>query len=200
MNEDSPVSCVKWVPVEKVYANGYNPNAVALMEMRLLYISIKRDGMTQPVVVIRDEPKERYVVVDGFHRLAVFKQYRDIYEAHNGHVPVVVLTGKTMNDLMSSTIRHNRARGRHTITGMSQLVIEMLKNGWPDRRVCEELGLEREELIRLQHLTGYAKFFEGVRYSQAMVTDRQISERLRYELEEGRQADGAADGTPDSLA
>jgi ParB-like chromosome segregation protein Spo0J len=180
----NPVSNVQWVPVEKVHANDYNPNAVALMEMQLLYVSIKHDGYTQPVVAVYDEERDRFVIVDGFHRYSVMKRYRDIYELNHGLLPIVVLD-KPLNDRMASTIRHNRARGKHSIAGMSALVIEMLKNGWEDRRVCEELGLEKQELIRLKHITGYAKFFAGGGYSQAMETNTQIDERLHYEQSQG---------------
>lgn len=65
---EHPVNNVRWVPVEKVYANDYNPNSVAKNEMRLLYTSIKHDGYTQPVVTVYDEDNDRYVIIDGFHR------------------------------------------------------------------------------------------------------------------------------------
>lgn len=169
-----------WVPVEKVRANDYNPNAVAAMEMRLLYISIKHDGFTQPVVTVRDEENDCWVVVDGFHRYSIMKRYADIYERNHGLLPIVVID-KPVNDRMASTIRHNRARGRHSVDGMSALVITLLKGGWDDRRICAELGLEREELIRLKHITGYAAFFASKEFSPAMETSRQIEERLAYE-------------------
>ena len=180
----NPVSRVRWVPVDKVFANNYNPNSVALMEMRLLYVSIKHDGYTQPIVCIYDGKYDRYVIVDGFHRYSVMKRYPDIYERNHGLLPVVVID-KGVNDRMASTIRHNRARGKHSIDGMSALVVEMLANGWGDQRVCEELGLEKQELIRLKHITGYAKFFAGGDYSPAMETNTQIEERLKYEGEAG---------------
>jgi ParB-like chromosome segregation protein Spo0J len=156
----NPVARVRWAPIEKVFANDYNPNAVASMEMQLLYVSIKHDGYTQPVVTVYDEARDRYVIVDGFHRYSVMKRYPDIYEKNHGLLPVVVID-KSINDRMASTIRHNRARGKHSIAGMSTLVTEMLNNGWEDKRICEELGLEKQELIRLKHITGYAKFFGG---------------------------------------
>jgi ParB-like chromosome segregation protein Spo0J len=178
----NPVSHVRWVPLEKVHANDYNPNAVAAMELELLYISIKHDGYTQPVVCAHDPEADRYEIVDGFHRYTVMKRHRDLYELNHGHLPVVVID-KPINDRMASTIRHNRARGKHAIAGMSQLVVDLLRNGWSDRRVCEELGLEKEELIRLKHITGYAKFFEGGKYSPAVMSDQQIEEYIKFENE-----------------
>lgn len=176
----NPVAHVRWVPIERVRANDYNPNSVALMEMQLLYVSIKHDGFTQPVVTIYDQDHDRYVIVDGFHRYMVMKRYRDIYEANGGLLPVVVID-KPINDRMASTIRHNRARGKHSVDGMSALVVSLLHNGWQDPQICDELGLEAEELIRLKHLTGYAKFFVDGQYSRALETRRQIEERLKYE-------------------
>jgi ParB-like chromosome segregation protein Spo0J len=154
------------------------------MEMKLLYTSIKHDGFTQPVVTVRDDANDCWVVVDGFHRYSIMKRYRDIYELNHGLLPIVVID-KPINDRMASTIRHNRARGRHSLDGMSALVVQLLNNGWGDRRICDELGLEKEELIRLKHLTGYAKFFLNSTYSPAMETSRQIEERLKFEGQEG---------------
>ena len=68
MISDQPICHVQWIPIQKVHANSYNPNSVAPPEMKLLYTSVKADGYTQPVVVIYDEKKDRYVIVDGFHR------------------------------------------------------------------------------------------------------------------------------------
>jgi ParB-like chromosome segregation protein Spo0J len=176
----NPISRVLWVPVEKVRANDYNPNSVASTELKLLYISILHDGFTQPVVTIRDEENDCWIIVDGFHRYTILKRYPDIYEKNHGLLPIVVLD-KGVNDRMASTIRHNRARGKHSVDGMSALVIEMLNNGWADQRICAELGLEKEELIRLKHITGYAKFFVDQPYSPAMETTRQIEARINHE-------------------
>jgi ParB-like chromosome segregation protein Spo0J len=178
--DHNPVNHVRWVPLEKVHANDYNPNAVAAMELELLYISIKHDGYTQPAVCAYDPKRDWYEIVDGFHRYLIMKQRKDLYDLNHGHLPVVVID-KPLNDRMASTIRHNRARGKHGIAGMSQLVVNMLANGWSDRKVCEELGLEKEELIRLKHITGYAAFFEGGTYSPAVMSDQQITESLKYE-------------------
>jgi ParB-like chromosome segregation protein Spo0J len=190
----NPIAEVLWVPIEKVFANDYNPNSVALMEMKLLYVSIKHDGYTQPAVTIYDAERDRFVIVDGFHRYSVMKRYPDMLARNHGLLPIVVID-KGVNDRMASTIRHNRARGKHSIDGMSALVVEMLSNGWSDRRVCEELGLEKQELIRLKHITGYAKFFAGGDYSPAMETNRQIEERLAYE----RTEDAAPPGDDETL-
>jgi hypothetical protein len=181
MIKDQPINDVIWVPVEKVYANNYNPNSVASQEMKLLYVSIKRDGYTQPVVTIYDEKNERYVIVDGFHRYTIMRRYKDIYDSCDGKLPIVVLKGKKLNDLMAATVRHNRARGKHSMNGMSNIVMEMLMNGASDVEVCNNLGLEPEELVRYKYITGYAKLYENGEYTKAKYSDNQVQARLDYE-------------------
>lgn len=168
------------VPIDKVEANDYNPNAVAKQEMKLLYISIKHDGYTMPVVTIYDKKRDKYVIVDGFHRYSVMKMYKDIYDENDGLLPIVVID-EDINNRMASTVRHNRARGKHSIDGMSNIVIEMKNKGWSDERICFELGLKKEELIRLKTVTGYAKFYENDEYSRAYESDVQIKARLEEE-------------------
>lgn len=179
--QHNPVAHVQFVPVEKVHANNYNPNAVASNEMKLLYTSILHDGYTQPVVTIYDEEKDRYVIVDGFHRYTVMRVNKDIYEANGGLLPIVVLD-KGINDRMASTVRHNRARGKHSIEGMGNIVLGMLKNGWRDEEVCNELGMEPEELLRLKHITGFSKLFKDVEYRRAWEARSQA--RIKREWKE----------------
>jgi ParB-like chromosome segregation protein Spo0J len=183
MIKNQPISNVQWIPIEKVFANQYNPNSVATMEMKLLYTSVKHDGFTQPIVTIYDKAKDRYVIVDGFHRYSIMKRFKDIHISCEGKLPCVVLEGKTINDCMASTIRHNRARGKHSVSGMSSVVMEMLMNGASDIEVCNELGLEAEEIIRLKHITGYAKLYSQNEYSKAFLTEKQVAEKIKYENE-----------------
>lgn len=183
----NPVDNVIWVNYNMVEANDYNPNAVARREMRLLYTSIKHDGYTQPIVTIWDEQKQKYVIIDGFHRYASMVYNQDLRELNNSMVPIVVLD-KDINDRMASTIRHNRARGKHSVDGMSNIVLKMLKNGWDDAEICNELGLETEELIRLKYVSGFAKLYEDKEFGQAWETTNQIMLRNEYEKQKGEQA------------
>jgi ParB-like chromosome segregation protein Spo0J len=178
-----PVNYVRWVPIEKVHANDYNPNSVASNEMRLLYVSILHDGYTQPVVTVYDDKSDQYVIVDGFHRYSTMRLNKDIAERNNGLLPVVVID-KSINDRMASTVRHNRARGKHSVTGMASMVFSMLDNGWSDEAICKELGVEADELVRLKHVTGFSKLFENVEYKKAWETKRQIELRKQYEKEQ----------------
>lgn len=189
INPHNPISHVRYIPLDKVFANNYNPNSVALMEMKLLYVSIKNDGYTQPVVTIYDPKNDRYVIVDGFHRYSIMKMYKDIYELNGGLLPCVVLENKTIDELMASTIRHNRARGKHSVVGMSSLIMSMVANGVPDEEICKNLGLEAEELLRLKHITGYSKLYAGKEYSKARYSEIQAREANKKGEENGNSDD-----------
>lgn len=180
--KNQPINLVRWVPIEMVQANDYNPNSVATIEMKLLYTSINHDGFTQPVVTIWDNSIQKYVIVDGFHRYSIMRQNQDIRDRNMGLLPIVVID-KEINDRMASTVRHNRARGKHSISGMSSMVFSMLENGWKDSEICNELGMEPEELLRLKHLTGFSKLFENTEYKKAWETKAQIKYRVNAERE-----------------
>jgi ParB-like chromosome segregation protein Spo0J len=208
-NGHQPIDRVRWVPIDRVQANDYNPNSVAKNEMHLLYTSIKADGYTQPIVTIYDPEIDKYVIVDGFHRYTTMRVNQDIRDWCNGFLPVVVID-KPINDRMASTVRHNRARGKHSVSGMANMVFQMLENGWDDAAICAELGLEADELMRLKHVTGFSKLFEDVEYRKAWETGDQI--KLRIEQERIQQAvrrskssgqrkakDGSVSGGEDSL-
>lgn len=160
-----PVDCVRWVKAEKVQANEYNPNRVASPEMELLYKSIKLDGYTQPIVVYRLE-NGKYEVVDGFHRNRAGKEYKDINERIHGYLPVVVID-KPLDERMGSTIRHNRARGTHQIRGMSDIVVELTREGWSEEEICEKLGMELDEVIRLKQISGLKEAFANHEFSKS---------------------------------
>lgn len=147
-------------------ANDYNPNAVAPPEMRLLHDSIKEDGYTQPIVVYWDADQKRYIIVDGFHRHRVGKEYRDIRERCQGHLPVVVID-KPLEDRMASTIRHNRARGKHSVAGMTAIVVALVREGWTDAAIGQHLGMTAEEVLRLKQTSGLAEVFRHRSYSRS---------------------------------
>lgn len=182
---DQPVSDVKWIYIDKIKSNDYNPNSVAINELKLLYISILHDGFTQPIVTIYDKENDEYIIVDGFHRYLIMKTFKDIYERTSGYLPVVVIN-KGINDRMASTIRHNRARGKHSIYGLGNIVFSMLEKGWEDNAICSELGMEADELIRLKHVTGFSKLFENMEYKKAWETDRQVMLRREIQGEEAK--------------
>jgi ParB-like chromosome segregation protein Spo0J len=160
--ERHPVSQVRWVPAEQVHANDYNPNVVAPPEMRLLQLSIEADGFTQPIVVWQTE--DGYEVVDGFHRYIIGKDKLGLT-----HLPVVVInqdrTGK--EDRIAATIRHNRARGKHQVGAMSEIVQELARRNWSDQKIGRELGMEPDEVLRLKQISGLAEMFANEEFSEA---------------------------------
>lgn len=167
---EQPVDCVLWVPAARVRANGYNPNTVAPPEMRLLVESIRADGYTQPVVAYTDpQPDRDLTVVDGFHRLRVASEVKDVRTAVRGYLPVTEIrtTRHNQDDRMASTIRHNRARGRHGVAPMSAIVAELVQAGWPDERIARELGMDRDEVLRMKQVTGLAALFADQEFSEA---------------------------------
>lgn len=162
----SPVYNIQAVPVEKIVPNDYNPNAVAPPEMKLLYDSIKSDGYTMPIVCYYDKLKDSYIIVDGFHRYRIMKEYTDIYERENGLLPVSVID-KPLDQRMASTIRHNRARGTHDVDLMSNIVKELHEFGRSDTWIAKHLGMEKDEILRLKQITGVAALFKEVDFGQA---------------------------------
>tara|TARA_B110000211_G_scaffold233258_1_gene298978 strand:+ start:2836 stop:3417 length:582 start_codon:yes stop_codon:yes gene_type:complete len=188
---NQPVSDVKWVSVDDVEPNDYNPNSVAGQEMKLLHTSIKHDGYTQPIVTIYDEEKKKYVIVDGFHRYFTCKNNKDIFDTTQGRVPIVVIK-KDINERMAATVRHNRARGQHSVSGMSNMVFSMLDNGWKDEEICNHLGMEPDELLRLKHITGFSKLFADTDYNKAWVTKHQI--RIKKEFKDAENSEKKENG------
>ena len=167
----NPVECVRWVKAEEVIANDYNPNSVAPPEMELLHTSIQEDGYTQPIVVWAHDGI--YEVVDGFHRNRVGKEYADIRERLHGYLPVVIINNdrEDKGDRIASTIRHNRARGKHRVEAMSDIVIELKRRNWSDKKIAKELGMDADEVLRLTQITGLAEMFADKEFSQAWEVD-----------------------------
>ncbi len=166
-----PVECVQWVKSDLVFANDYNPNSVAPPEMELLHTSIQEDGYTQPIVVWQHDGI--YEVVDGFHRNRVGKEYPDIKERIHGYLPVVVINNdrEDKGDRIASTIRHNRARGKHKVEAMSDIVIELKRRNWSDAKIGRELGMDADEVLRLTQITGLAEMFADKEFSEAWEVD-----------------------------
>lgn len=163
-----PVDCVLWVRSETVDANDYNPNSVAPPEMRLLERSIAEDGYTQPVVTWVREDNSREVV-DGFHRNRVGRESKAVAARVRGYLPVTTVNQDRTDrgDRIAATIRHNRARGKHSIDAMSEIVMELARRNWSDNRIAKELGMDADEVLRLKQITGLAEMFADREFSEA---------------------------------
>ena len=165
---EQPVDCVLWVKQESITANDYNPNNVAPPEKRLLCKSLEMDGFTQPIVVTESEARH-YEIVDGFHRHEIGSNRAVLKRQLKGYLPVTCLRKERQKkfDRIAATIRHNRARGRHQINAMSDIVRELVQLGWDDERISQELGMDSDEVLRLKQINGLLELFADRRYSEA---------------------------------
>ena len=163
--KNEPVDCVLWVPNTTVVANDYNPNSVAPPEMQLLEVSILNDGYTQPIVTW--EAGDKREVIDGFHRNRVGKESEIVRSRVLGFLPVVTANKTDKGSRIASTIRHNRARGKHAVSAMTDIVIELKKRNWSEARISKELGMDEDEILRLCQISGLAEAFENDDFSAA---------------------------------
>ncbi len=166
-----PALNAKLVSIDKIIANDYNPNKVAKPEMELLKKSIIDNGFCFPIVVIYDKEADVYVVVDGFHRYKVAKEYLDLKE-----IPVVVLK-HDIKKRISATIQFNRARGTHQIIDMSKIVADLYSKGMKDDEIMKSLGMDQDEVIRLKQISGLKEAFGGFEFSKSW-------EEVRHKLDD----------------
>lgn len=170
--KSEPTDFIRWVKNGTVQANGYNPNSVATTEMDLLKLSIEADGYTQPIVTMKSEGHRE--VIDGYHRHLVGKTYDPIQNRVHGYLPVVTINSdrESLEDRMASTVRHNRARGKHKIEAMSDIVMHLKKRKWSDQKISKHLGMDEDEVLRLRQITGLAEAFKDREFSEAWEPER----------------------------
>jgi ParB-like chromosome segregation protein Spo0J len=182
-----PVDFVKWVPQASVVANDYNPNSVAPPEMELLRVSIAADGYTQPIVANKEN--DGFTVVDGFHRNRVGKECKDIYARIKGYLPVVQIRSAQTDkgDRIAATIRHNRARGKHRVDAMSDIVLDLKRRNWSDEKIGRELGMDPDEVLRLCQISGLAEMFADKEFTEAWEAGTNFTEdeMISEEFEDG---------------
>lgn len=167
-----PVDCVIWIPNEDLRSNSYNPNSVSVPEMRLLEISILEDGYTQPIVTWMEEDSRE--IIDGHHRGVVGKNFPAVKSRVLNYLPVVTANENRTDkgDRIAATIRHNRARGKHRIDAMSDIVLELKRRNWSDKKIGEQLGMDQDEVLRLAQITGLAEMFADKEFSEAWEVDK----------------------------
>lgn len=177
-----PVDCVVWMPVERISANDYNPNSVAPPEMELLAHSICQDGYTQPIVAW--QRADAYEVVDGFHRNRVGREHDEVKERLKGYLPLTIIneTRHDRGDRIAATIRHNRARGKHRVDAMSDIVVELKRRNWSEEKIARELGMDQDEILRLCQITGLAELFKDQEFSKSWDVEGQVTEADFQEL------------------
>jgi len=179
--KNEPVDCVIWVNNESIKANDYNPNTVAPPEMQLLQLSIEADGYTQPIVTWENDGKKE--VIDGFHRNRVGKEVKEIKERIHGYLPVVSINKdrQDITDRMASTIRHNRARGKHGVDAMSEIVLELKNRNWTNQRISKNLGMDEDEILRLCQITGLSNLFSDDDFSRSWDIQGSVPEDFDFE-------------------
>lgn len=175
--KSEPVDLIQWVRSDSVEANDYNPNSVAPPEMKLLEQSIEADGYTQPIVTWVDDGRRE--VIDGFHRNRVGKESPVIRARVLGYLPVVTINDSRQDkaDRIAATIRHNRARGKHKVEAMSDIVIELKRRNWSDEKIAKNLGMDADEILRLTQISGLAEMFADQEFSSS------------WDLEDATEAD-----------
>jgi ParB-like chromosome segregation protein Spo0J len=163
-----PVDFVRWVRAEELHANDYNPNSVAAPEMRLLQLSIMSDGYTQPIVAWPDADGS-FEVIDGFHRNRVAREVGAVRKRVMGRLPIAVINAErtSKEDRIAATIRHNRARGKHAVDAMSDIVVDLARRNWSSEKIAKELGMEPDEVLRLKQVCGLAELFADHEFSEA---------------------------------
>lgn len=192
---EEPVDLVQWVSADGVHANDYNPNAVAPPEMELLRLSIMADGYTQPIVTNADPDGEGRTVIDGFHRNRVGKECADVRDRIRGYLPVVQIKGDRTDrgDQIAATIRHNRARGKHAVSAMADIVLELKRRNWSDKKIGIQLGMDPDEVLRLAQITGLAEAFADRDFSkawEAVISDQDTDDLDDAEVTPLVDADG----------
>lgn len=160
--EDNPVNNIEWVSVDLLKANDYNPNVVFKDEMRLLKFSIEKQGWIQPILVTQD-----YVIIDGFHRATLAKQYNEI--TVGGKVPCVVMQ-MSEPERMMLTIRINRAKGSHIALKMSNIIHQLVNDyGISIKQICDGIGASVDEvnLLLMDNVFKRKGINEETKYSKA---------------------------------
>ena len=185
-----PVDCIQWVHTDGVKANDYNPNSVAPPEMELLKVSILEDGYTQPIVAWQRE--FHHEVVDGFHRNRVGRECMEVRQRIRGYLPLAVINSEREDrgDRIASTIRHNRARGKHAVAAMSDIVIELKRRNWSDERISRELGMDQDEILRLCQISGLADLFSDQQFSKSWDVEGSVTEADFVELTDDAETYG----------
>lgn len=187
--KNEPVDFVRWVKNDQVIANDYNPNKVAPPEMQLLEVSIINDGYTQPIVTFPGE--DTIEVVDGFHRSRVGKESIIVKDRVKSFLPIVAIRKEKQSkaERISSTIRHNRARGKHQVSAMSEIVMELKNRNWNNKRIARELGMDEDEILRLCQISGLENLFQDKDFNRAWITNDTHTDEFEYMTDKTESSD-----------
>lgn len=152
----------KIVQMDELFANEYNPNRMPDTEMALLKQCILKYGFLFPIVTTYDEEKKKYRIIDGYHRYETLKQIGAT------DVPIIDM-GVPYHDAVQLTVLMNRIKGLHQVELMSDLVVKLEDMGLEDEEICQNLGMESEEYIRLKQQLGIAHAFRNHEYTKTWI-------------------------------
>ena len=164
-----PIDNIQWIEGDSLDANDYNPNAVAKDELRLLKVSLLKQGWLQPVLVAAQD-NGRFRIIDGFHRSTLARMDEDLIAAFGTKIPCAVLT-ITEAERKMLTVRINRAKGSHIATRMHDLVSSLhYDHQITIEQMMTELGASRGEIELLLQENVFKKMeIETYPYSRAWV-------------------------------
>ncbi len=155
-----------WVKASEVVANDYNPNVMAAGEKNCCSTHCGRTALPSPSLYL----KRKGSTGRGWFSPAVAGQTR----VRSRKTPERLVARhlyqsrtKGKAERIASTIRHNRARGKHQIASMSDIVRDLARLGWADERIGKELGMDRDEVLRLKQISGLTELFEEEDFSPA---------------------------------
>lgn len=151
---------VKIVKMTELLANDYNPNRMPDTEMNLLEQCILKYGFLFPIITTFDRQKQKYRIIDGYHRFEVLKRI--------GCKEVAILDlDLSYHDAVQLTVLMNRIKGLHQVELMSDLVVKLEDLGVEDDEICKNLGMEPEEYMRLKQQLGIAHAFRNHKYTKS---------------------------------
>ena len=158
-----PINNIKWVHIDQLKANDYNPNHVFKKEFELITRSILENGWLHPILINKDN-----IIIDGYHRATILKRNKKIYELTGGYLPCIILNlSNTQTKLL--TIRINRAKGTHTAYKMAEVIKELNVRGLQVETIAKEIGATKDEINLLleEDIFTKEKFNNESLYSQA---------------------------------
>ena len=114
----------------------------------------------------------------GFHRNRVGRECIDVRQRVHGYLPCAVINAEKQEkgDRIASTIRHNRARGKHAVSAMSEIVVELKRRNWSDEKIAKQLGMDTDEILRLTQITGLAEMFSDQEFSNSWDIDDAVED------------------------
>lgn len=108
----------KWVSVDTIVPNDWNPNVVPPELMEKVKRSLREFGMVAPII-IRPRPDGRYELIDGEHRWRIAK------EEGLKEVPAIIVEGLSDVDAKRVSLALNRLHGEDDVVRLADLLTDL---------------------------------------------------------------------------